>query len=68
MTAHNIPIWKFIIILNKMMDEGFNIMDITISDEMEIMLKGIREIDEGKESENKNKENDQKDFDWEETI
>lgn len=68
MTAHNIPIWKFIIILNKMMDEGFNIMDLTISDEMEIMLKGIREVDEGKESENNNKENDQKDFDWEETI
>lgn len=67
MTAHNVPIWKFIIILNKMLDEGFSIMDVTISDEMEIMLKGIRELEERKNEERKQEDqNDQ--FDWEETI
>ncbi len=65
MTAHNIPIWKFIIILNKMMDEGFSIMDITITDEMEIMLRGIREMQEKKKEEDRGED---KDFDWEETI
>lgn len=65
MTAHNIPIWKFVIILNKMMDEGFSIMDLTITDDMEIMLKGIKEVMEEK----KKKEDLQKpDIDWGETI
>ena len=61
MTAHNIPIWKFMIILSKMMDEGFLIMDITINDEMEIMLKGIKEM----EDEQREKP---RDINWEETI
>lgn len=48
-----------------MMDEGFSIMDLTITDDMEIMLKGIKEVMEEK----KKKEDLQKpDIDWGETI
>lgn len=61
MTAHNIPIWKFLIILNKMVDEGYNNMDITIHDDLEISVRGIRFIEDEKKDENP-------DIDWEETI
>lgn len=63
MTAHNLPIWKLMIVLNEMMDQGFVKVDLSIEDDLTLMMKGIKELPP-----EQNEENKQKDIDWENTI
>lgn len=64
MIAHNLPISKFIIILQQMREEGFKIMDLIIEDDFTVAVKGVREEDHKKKPKKINKE----DIDWDQTI
>lgn len=41
-TASKIPLWKLIITLQAMLDEGYTFTDITIENELVISLKGYK--------------------------
>lgn len=70
MTAHNLPILKFIEILNQMLDEGYEKMDIIVEDDLTVALIGVREEEEVKEEEPKEeiKEEIKKDINLEDAI
>lgn len=71
MTAHNLPILKFIEILNQMLDEGYEKMDIIVEDDLTVALIGVREEEEEvKEEEPKKeiKEEIKKDINLEDAI
>lgn len=45
-TAHNIAIWKLIATLERMRQDGFTLIDITIEDDLTIAVRGVKIIEE----------------------
>lgn len=41
-TAKKVPLWKLLIAINAMIEEGYTFTDITVEDEETISLRGTR--------------------------
>lgn len=42
-TAKKVPLWKLLIAINAMIEEGYSQADVTIEDEDSISLRGAKE-------------------------
>lgn len=45
-TAQKVPLWKLLIAINAMIEEGFVLADITIEDDQTISMRGVKEVNQ----------------------
>ncbi len=46
MTAHNLPIWKMIMTLQAMLDEGYSFIDLRVEDDATLSIRGKKKVEE----------------------
>lgn len=45
-TAEKVPLWKLLIAINAMIEEGYVLTDVTVEDDQTISLKGVKKTEE----------------------
>lgn len=46
MTAHNLPIWKLMVTLQTMLDEGYTFIDLRVEDDATLSIRGKKKIED----------------------